>query len=175
MDSTNGLPRYQCWKGQGPSVPADSDPVSGRPQQAGSGWAVALWVQMGRLLDIPHQRQSGSRRQQVDDDTRQVSSTFIPASEWEHIRDNQAFLGYFFKTQGSQKSTFFKTQRKYLKTRFFGNEVIITILLHNVEYCLLYLGHFCIFCISETQQNSTIFRNSRYFTWNSRKFQLKTQ
>ena len=99
----------------------------------------------------------------------------------------QAFFGYFFKTQGRQNSTFFKTQaiflqnsrkisqnsifRKFLSlwaffkySQWSKNEVILTILLHNIECTALTSQSF--YSVSaKLNRNSTFFKNSRYFLW----------
>ena len=101
------------------------------------------------------------------------------------------FIGYFFKTQGRQNSTFFKTQaiflqnsrkisqnsifRKFLSlwaffkySQWSKNEVILTILLHNIECTALTSQSF--YSVSaKLNRNSTFFKNSRYFSWKLKK------
>ena len=107
------------------------------------------------------------------------------------LMSKQAFSGYFFKTQGRQNSTFFKTQaiflqnsrkisqnsifRKFLSlwaffkySQWSKNEVILTILLHNIECTALTSQSF--YSVSaKLNRNSTFFKNSRYFSWKFKK------
>ena len=123
--------------------------------------------------------------------TNRISYFIASFIRWWIVRRPGFFIGYFFKTQGRQNSTFFKTQaiflqnsrkisqnsifRKFLSlwaffkySQWSKNEVILTILLHNIECTALTSQSF--YSVSaKLNRNSTFFKNSRYFSWKLKK------